>query len=39
MQLTPHVATAGGRRHCAAVRQPGAVQAPEEDQFGKQERV
>ena len=38
MQLTPHVATAG-RRLCAAVRPPGAVQAPEEDQVGKQECV
>jgi hypothetical protein len=28
MQLTPHAATVDGRRHCTAVRQPGAVQAP-----------
>ena len=36
MQLTPHAATADGRRHCAVVRQPGAVQAPEGDRLGKQ---
>ena len=36
IQLTPHTVTAEGRRHCAAVRQPGAVQAPEEDRLGKQ---
>jgi hypothetical protein len=36
MQLTPHAATADRRRHCAAVRQPGAVQAPEGDRLGKQ---
>jgi hypothetical protein len=39
MHLTPHAAAADGRRHCAAVRLPGAVQAPEEDQLGKQGRV
>ena len=38
MLLTPHAATGDGRRHCAAVRQPGAVQAPEDDQLGKQGR-
>ena len=39
MRLTPHTVTADGRRHCAAVRQPGAVQAPEEDRLGKQGHV
>jgi hypothetical protein len=38
MQLTPHSATADGRRHSAAVRQLGAVQAPEGDLLGKQGR-
>ena len=36
MSLTPHAATAEGRRHSAAVRQPGPIQAPEEDRLGKQ---
>jgi hypothetical protein len=41
MQLTPHAATGDseGRRHRAAVRQLGAIQAPEEDQLGKRGRV
>jgi hypothetical protein len=39
MQLTLHAATVEGRRPYAAVRQPGAVQAPEDDQLGKQGHV
>ena len=31
MSLTPHAATGEGRRHSAAVREPGPIQAPEED--------
>ena len=36
MSLTLHAATGEGRRHSAAVREPGPIQAPEEDQLGKQ---
>ncbi len=39
MQLTPLAATVERRRHPAAVRQPGAIQAPEEDQLGEQGHV
>ena len=39
MSLTPHAATGEGRRHSAAVRQPGPIQAPEEDPVGKQGHV
>ena len=39
MQLTPHAATGEGRRHRAAVRQPGAIQAPEDNRLGKQGHV
>ena len=39
MSLTPHAATGEGRRHSAAVRQPGPIQAPEEDSVGKQGHV
>ncbi len=35
MSLTLHAATGGGRRHSAAVCEPGPIQAPEEDQLGK----
>ncbi len=37
--LTPHAATAEGRRHSAAVRKPGPIQAPGEDRPGKQGHV
>ena len=39
MSLTLHAATAEGRRHSAAVREPGPIQAPEEDRLGKQGHV
>ncbi len=39
MSLTLHTATGDGRRHSAAVREPGPIQAPEEDQLGKQGHV
>ena len=35
MNLTLHSATAEGRRHQAAVHEPGPIQAPEEDRLGK----
>ena len=36
MSLTLHAATGEGRRHSAAVREPGPIQAPEDDSVGKQ---
>ena len=39
MSLTLHAATGEGRRHSAAVREPGPIQAPEDDQLGKQGHV
>ena len=39
MNFTLHAATAEGRRHSAAVREPGPIQAPEDDQLGKQGHV
>jgi hypothetical protein len=35
MNLTLHSATAEGRRHSAAVREPGPIQEPEKDRLGK----
>ena len=37
MSLTPHAATAEGRRHSAAVCQPEPIQAPEDDRLGRGE--
>lgn len=39
MQLTPRAAKVEGRRHRATVRQPGAIQVPEDDQLGEQGHV
>ena len=35
MRLTLPAATGEGRRHSAAVREPGPIQAPEGDRLGK----
>ena len=39
MQLTSHATTVEGRGHSVAVRQPGPIQAPEDDRVGKQGHV